>query len=75
MTSEFLKVSSEDFGEEHLLCPMCGYHYTHLEKVEEYREKDNRLCVKLYFFGECGHTFVLDFHQHEGVTFLNRRFS
>lgn len=54
-----------------LLCPKCGFDYTHLEKIEEYKEKDNRLCVKLHFSCEAGHKFSLDFHQHEGCTYIN----
>lgn len=54
-----------------LLCPECGYDCTHLESIEEYREKDDRLCVKLHFSCEAGHNFVLDFHQHEGITYFN----
>lgn len=54
-----------------MLCPVCGNEYTHLYKVEEYEEKDGRECVKLHFYceGEC--YFVIDFHQHEGMTFIN----
>lgn len=56
--------------DECLLCPECGEYYTHLENIEEYREKDDRLCVKLHFSCEFGHEFDIDFHQHEGITFI-----
>lgn len=59
--------------EIHLLCPICNYEYTHLDKIEEYLEKDGRLCVKLYFYGECGHKFIVNFHQHEGITYLETK--
>lgn len=57
-------------NENKLLCPICGFDYTHLEKIEEYKEKDNRLCVKLHFYCENGDKFVIDIHQHEGMTYV-----
>ena len=76
MKSKIIKVENYCGGEEEcLLCPECGEYYTHLETVEEYLEGDGRKCVKLHFSCEFGHTFDIDFHQHEGITFLNRRFS
>lgn len=53
-----------------LLCPECISEYTYLEKVEEYRGKDNRLCVKLHFYCEDGHKFVIDLEQYEGFTYV-----
>ena len=55
-----------------LLCPKCKDYYTHLKKVEEYEEDDGRLCVKLYFYCEQDHDFCIDFHQHEGVTYIGK---
>lgn len=60
----------ELFKESLLTCPECGYDYTHLINVEEYKEKDGRKCIKLYFICEEGHKFIIDFQQHEGMTFL-----
>ena len=68
-TNKFVRFCNKNNEEQEMLCPICHYNYTHLEKVEEYREKDNRLCVKLYFFCEDGCRWVLDFHQHEGMTY------
>lgn len=60
-------------NELHMLCPICGQLYTHLYKVEQYLEKDNRLCNKMYFWCEAEHRFTIDFHQHEGITYLETK--
>ena len=67
-------MNNQDFTineQKQLLCPICDNFYTHLEEIESYREKDNRLCVKLHFSCEAGHKFSLDFHQLEGCTYIN----
>lgn len=69
--NKFIRFHNEecDSEEKEMLCPICHFNYTHLDKVEEYKEKDGRLCVRLYFYCEDGCQWVLDFHQHEGMTY------
>lgn len=56
-------------GDETLVCPVCGESYTHLDRIEEYTD-EGRKCVKLHFYCEYGHNFNIDFHQHEGITYI-----
>lgn len=75
MKTKSLSFSIDNHCEDEiqLLCPMCKTQYTHLDKIEKYREKDGRLCVKLHFYCEEGHPFTIDFHQHEGITYLETK--
>ena len=65
------KENDKNFN-DYLLCPVCKDCCTHLTKVEEYEEEEGRLCVKLYFWCEQDHDFCIDFHQHEGITFIGK---
>lgn len=67
------EIIKELFDDDLLLCPICGYDYTHLSSIEPYNEKDGRLCVKLHFYCEEGHNFYIDFLQHEGMTFVSKK--
>lgn len=55
---------------EILLCPECGFEYTHLVDVEKYKSRGGRLSVILHFTCEDNHKFSYSFHQHEGNTFI-----
>ncbi len=53
----------------HLLCPTCGFDYTHLRAVSAHQATDSgRQDVELVFECEEGHFFEVTFHQHKGQT-------
>lgn len=56
-----------------LKCPVCGSDYTHLESVEIYESKDNRKSARLHFYCEEGCKFIVDFMQHEGMTYITEK--
>lgn len=53
-----------------LLCPACGFEYTHLRHVRSGQQKEDqsRFDVTLFFDCENGHDFFVTFHQHKGYT-------
>lgn len=51
-----------------LVCPVCGFEYTHLMKVVETKSDEGRMGVELQFECEEGHQFYADFRNHKGYT-------
>jgi hypothetical protein len=49
-------------------CPICGYEFSHIEKVVENDElsSNNQGNVSIYFWGECGHKWIRIFSGHKG---------
>jgi len=65
------KVCDKLFGLMALHCPICDFHYTHLESVEmDFDSKDSRLCARLNFSCENEHNFTVRAQQHKGQTFF-----
>jgi hypothetical protein len=67
----FIKNNFTDENEMILACPVCGFEYTHLLKVSEYRSDKNseeRLGVALSFECENGHVFEYMLDNHKGYT-------
>lgn len=62
----------KDTDELHLLCPICNFEYTHLQKVDVSDGNDNekRLAVTLEFSCENGHRFQHFIYNHKGYTLI-----
>jgi four helix bundle protein len=59
--------------ETYVSCPECGFECVHPSKIEDHPADllagVDRV-IKVFFYGECGHTFFLQFTEHKGTTFV-----
>lgn len=58
-------------GSHALLCPTCSFEYTHMMTCESTTNDDGRPNHTIFGFCESGHTFGIEFAQHEGQTFTS----
>ena len=54
----------------HLHCPVCGYEYTHLVKIDTVKDNEERLHATLHFTCENGCKFTHEVENRKGYTLI-----
>jgi hypothetical protein len=65
---QFIKNGLCDEDESVLICPVCGFEYTHLSAVIQTSSDEGRPGVELQFDCEGGHSFYIDLRNYKGYT-------
>lgn len=77
---EYLLPEDERDADYLLVCPYCGFEFTHadgcglIDGKDSYKATPDKWVrgdvVQVPFWGECGHKWLLQIGQHKGQTFV-----